>query len=82
MNVSALLVSFSLWILYSKSKLSALSSKNLGKSPPEFIIVASPLSKLASFLLGVLNALSLNTLIKSYPRTLTPFMIFINSFLR
>ena len=40
-----------------------------------FIVVAIPFSRSESFLLGLVDALFLKTLIKSNPSTLTPLMI-------
>ena len=59
MNVSAALFFFSCSSLFSNRSVWALFSKNSGRSPPEFIVVASPLNNSESFLLGVLYALFL-----------------------
>jgi hypothetical protein len=64
-NVSEVFDCFSISSLYSKRRLWALFSKNSGRFPPEVIVVASPLNKSASFLLGLLKALFLNAVTRS-----------------
>src|SRR3972149_2792160 len=60
MKVSAAFECFSVSSLCSKRRVCALLSKKFGRSPPEVMVVASPLYNSASFLLGLLNAISLN----------------------
>ncbi len=65
MKVSAAFACFSLSSLCSNKSVCALLSKNSGKSPPEVIVIANPLYNSPSFLLGLLNAMSLKALTRS-----------------